>query len=258
MKITKKSKIIMGVTASVIAVAVIVTAIILTGGNTTPPVIDDPNDTKPPSDVVIQKPSGKPSGTETPTGTEKENDGDPLVLDVGGNPDPDPEPTTGTDTDNGTDADTTGNDGNENTVKQPDKPVETKKPDPPAETGNDGGGIIIGGNDPPPPYKCDTANHNCASPEAHAHTLNLEYQGCPTCGSHSCPSFYALDEWGYTLYTPSKCPQYDVKGDPLHYCQECGKKTGDGTNDTCVRFINPMRCPLCGVDVPGRTCHTCK
>ena len=241
MKITKKSKIIMGVTAGVIAVAVIVTAVLLTGGNATPSFTDDPDPTKNPSEVVIQKPSDNPSGTDTTTGTEENND-DPLVLDVGGDPD----------------ATGTGGGNNDNPVKQPDKPVDPKKPADPVDTGNNGGGITIGDGGDQKPYSCGVANHKCATPESHAHITNLEIEGCKTCGSHSCASFYALDQWGYTLYTPSKCPKYDVKGDPLHYCQDCGKKTGIGTDGTCVRFINATNCPLCGVSVPARTCHSCK
>lgn len=238
MKITKKNKIIISAVSGVVAVAVIVTTILLTGEKIPLPVIPDPDTSKPSSDVVVNLPSDDPSGTETPTGTEKEDD-DGLVIDVGGDPDP-----------------TTGND---NPAKQPDKPVETKKPDPPADPDNNGGGIQIGGDDHDhTPYNCGTANHHCEGPETHAFITNLEIEGCKTCGSHSCASFYALDQWGKTSYDPSKCPQYDIKNDPLHYCQDCGKKTGDGTNGTCVRFINACKCPECGADVPSRTCHTCK
>lgn len=242
MKFTKKNKIIMSVTAGVIAIAVIVTTILLTGGKTSSPVIDDPDTSKPSSNVVVNQPSDDPSGSENTTSTEKEAD-DALVIDVGGNPK--------------NPADTESSDNNDNPVKTPESPVETQKPEQPAD--NSSGGISIGGDDHDhASYNCGAANHHCASPESHAFITNLEIEGCPICGSHSCPSFYALDQWGYTLYTPSKCPKYDIKNDPLYYCQDCGKKVGDGSNGTCVQFINACNCPLCGEYVPARTCHTCK
>ena len=235
MNFTKKNKTIIGVTAGVIAVAVIVAAILLTGGNTTPPIIDDPDTSTPSSDVVVNLPTDDPSGTESNTGTEKENDD--LVIDVGGNPE-----------------NSTTNSGDSNPVKSPEKPVDTKKPDQP---NNNGGGINIGGNEQTH-YNCGTANHKCSSPESHAFIANLEITGCEYCGSHSCPSFYGTDEWGNSGLFPKLCPKYDIKKDPLYYCQDCDKKVGDGTNGTCVQFINACKCPLCGADVPARTCHSCK
>ena len=250
MENTKKTKTIIGVTVGVIAVAVIIAAIIMIGGNTNPLVADDPNDatTVPPTDsVIVIPPTEKPPLSEAPTGTEEEDD-EGLVIDVGGTDDPE-----GNDDPADPPPDTT-----EKPTEQPAKPVETKQPDPPPTTNNNGGGIQIGGGETPAPYDCGVANHHCEGPETHAFIANLEKEGCPTCGSHSCPSFYGTDQWGNGGLFPNLCPKYDVKNDPLHYCQDCGKKTGDGTNDTCVRFINAMKCPLCGVDVPGRTCHTCK
>ena len=42
-------------------------------------------------------------------------------------------------------------------------------------------------------------------------------------------------------------------------CSVCGKKSGNGTNGTCLRFINyGDYCPNCGVWVDVNTCHTCK
>ncbi|HCA29942.1 MAG TPA: hypothetical protein DEP23_10415 [Ruminococcaceae bacterium] len=243
MKLTKKNKIIISAVSGIVAVTVIVTTILLTGGKTPLPVIPDPDTSKTSTNVVVNLPSDDPSGTETPTDKEKEDD-DGLVIDVGG----DPENPAGTGS----------SDNNDNPVKTPEKPVETQKPEQPADNSN-GGGISIGGDDHDhAPYNCGVANHHCASPESHAFITNLEIEGCPICGSHSCPSFYALDQWGYTLYTPSKCPKYDIKNDPLYYCQDCGKKVGDGSNGTCVQFINACNCPLCGEYVPARTCHTCK
>lgn len=143
---------------------------------------------------------------------------------------------------------------------QPDEnePVEPEQlVTPPAED-NDGnqGGISIGTGSIE--YDCGTEGHNCAGPETHAYILNLELKGCPYCGSDSCPSFYAVDEWGNTCYTPSQCPEYNAHQDPVHYCQECGKACGDGKNDTCVQFVNACACPNCGEYVDSRVCHTCK
>ena len=84
----------------------------------------------------------------------------------------------------------------------------------------------------------------------------MELEGCEYCGSHSCPSFYAVNEWGFTRYTPSKCPQYDVKKDALEYCQACGRKNGNGDNNTCQKWIVDFTCPICGELVKANKCHT--
>ena len=107
-------------------------------------------------------------------------------------------------------------------------------------------------------YSCGTDGHHCDGPETHAYIMNLALKGCSRCGSHNCPSFYAVDEWGNTCYDPSQCPKYDVHEDPVHYCQECGKACGDGTNDTCVQFVSACHCPNCGEPVDRRTCHSCE
>ena len=139
------------------------------------------------------------------------------------------------------------------------KPAEPEKPtEPPVveDDDDDEGGITIGGGTVP--YDCGTEGHHCDGPETHAYILNLELKGCKYCGSHSCPSFYAVDEWGNTCYTPSECPEYDVHDDPVYYCQKCGKACGDGTNGTCVQYVNACDCPSCGKHVDSWTCHTCK
>ncbi|MBQ9880326.1 MAG: hypothetical protein IJM45_07850 [Clostridia bacterium] len=140
-------------------------------------------------------------------------------------------------------------------ASDPVEPVTEKTPSDdknPEETG----GIVIGGE--PEPYDCGTPGHHCDGPETHAYILNLENEGCPYCGKHDCPSFYAVDEWGNTCYTPGKCPNYDVHKDPVYYCQECGKKCGNGSNGTCVQFVTACSCPICGEHVDSWTCHTCK
>lgn len=124
---------------------------------------------------------------------------------------------------------------------------------------DDDEGAGSGNNEnPPDAYDCGTPGHHCDGPETHAYVLNLELKGCPYCGEHDCPSFYAVDEWGNTCYTPGKCPKYDVRKDPVYYCQTCGKKCGDGRNGTCVQFVNACNCPNCGELVEAWTCHTCE
>jgi len=117
--------------------------------------------------------------------------------------------------------------------------------------------IIIGGNDIQA-YNCGVENHHCDGPETHAYILNLEIEGCPYCTKHDCVSFYATDEWGYSCYTPSKCPNYDILKDPVYYCQDCNRPTGNGTNGTCVQFVNGCECEYCCEWVDSRMCHTCR
>lgn len=137
------------------------------------------------------------------------------------------------------------------------KPISPVESDPPKDSESPGD-VTIGGGDTPKPYSCGVSGHHCDGPETHAYILNLELRGCEHCGSHSCPSFYATDEWGYTCYTPSKCPKYDIKKDPVYYCEDCGKKCGDGSGGSCVQFVNAAYCPHCGRWVESWTCHTCK
>lgn len=137
-------------------------------------------------------------------------------------------------------------------AEKTEKPITTTSPPNPE---NNPSGIIIAG-EKTEEYNCGVANHHCDGPETHAYISNLELEGCPYCGSHSCPSFYATDEWGNACYTPSKCPQYDVTKDAAEYCPICGKKCGDGDNDTCQRWIVDFVCPICGELVPANTCHT--
>ena len=141
-------------------------------------------------------------------------------------------------------------------AKTPVKPIDEKTPTDDGD-GDTSGVVIVGGNQPEP-YDCGTPGHHCDGPETHAYVLNLEKEGCPYCGKHDCPSFYAVDEWGNTCYTPSKCPKYDVHKDPVYYCQICGKRCGDGSNGTCVQFVSACNCPNCGEWVESWTCHTCK
>ena len=138
-------------------------------------------------------------------------------------------------------------------AEKADSPVAEQAP---TDNGN-GGGITIGGGQTET-YDCGVAGHHCDGPETHAYVTNLELEGCPYCGKHDCASFYATDEWGNTCYTPNKCPKYDIHSDPVYYCQDCGKPTGDGSHDTCVQFVVADNCPNCGAWVEAWKCHTCK
>lgn len=105
-------------------------------------------------------------------------------------------------------------------------------------------------------YSCGNKNHHCTTKEEHAFIKSLEEKGCSICGSHSCRSFYAIDEWGNNCYDITKCPKYSEKKDPANYCEHCGKEIGLGDNGTCVRFTVDTKCPICGKKVPAKTCHT--
>lgn len=108
---------------------------------------------------------------------------------------------------------------------------------------------------PPAIYSCGFPNHVCTSEIEHNLIVECEGEGCPYCGSHSCPSFYCKDQWGHACCDPTKCPMYDVRKDPAKYCQTCGKPYGDGYNGTCCKFIVDMVCPYCGQLVKANTCH---
>lgn len=108
----------------------------------------------------------------------------------------------------------------------------------------------------PKPYSCGKANHHCTTKEEHAFIVSLEEKGCPICSSHSCKSFYALDEWGNPCYDITRCPKYSEKKDPANTCEHCGREVGIGDNGTCVRFTVETKCPGCGKTVPAKTCHT--
>lgn len=126
-----------------------------------------------------------------------------------------------------------------------------------AVTASSGGtSSYIIGDDSVNEYSCSVSGHHCDSKETHNFIVSLEEKGCPYCGSHSCKSFYALDEWGNACYDPTKCESYNAKSDPCEYCQECGKEVGDGSDGTCVRFNTDTKCPVCGKTVKAKTCHS--
>jgi hypothetical protein len=261
MKPTKKNIIIIGVTVGIsVVIAIIVATVLAVGGGDTAPTSDaspsptaggshiDGNGPSPGVDVSL--PTLNPAETE-PDSDAAADEPAPLVIEVGGGP----EPTPGDNTDNGPAGPT---------VKPAEKPVKPQNPNPPSSgnsgnSGGSGGGIAIGGDAPAQgPYKCGVKKHNCNGPETHAFISNLELQGCSRCKSNSCKSFYGTDKWGNAGLFPNLCPKYDKKKDPLYYCQDCGKKTGDGKKNTCLRLVNAAKCPECGDKVPAWTCHTCK
>lgn len=238
MKLTKKNKIMIGAVSGVLTIAVIVTAVLLTGGNTHPVLTPDSEPESSPSEVVVNLPTDTKQEAQTsePESTEKK---DTLVVDVSGNPE---SPT-----------DTDGNKNND-TAKSPEQPIETKKPEQPANDGDSG--IIIGGGDTPiDQYSCGSPSHHCKNAEAHAYIQNLELEGCPFCESHSCPSFYDVNEWGFTRYNQVLCPKYNEKNDSAKYCQDCGRTLWSQSNPTgCFRYLQDTDCE-CGELVKGNTCH---
>ncbi len=144
-----------------------------------------------------------------------------------------------------------GNKADENDTPKDEAAAPVKEPESNAEAG-----IQIGGNPPvEEAYSCGCANHHCQNEEFHASLLNRELDGCPYCGSHSCPSFYAVNEWGYTYYEPSLCPQYNAGHDSAKICPDCGRPMWSQDNPTgCFRYLQDTQCE-CGELVPGNTCH---
>lgn len=143
------------------------------------------------------------------------------------------------------------------TASKTDAGITAATPVTPAENeDSNASGIVIVGDDDVNDYSCGVKGHHCDSLETHNFITSLEEKGCPICGSHSCKSFYAVDEWGNACYDITKCPEYTQEKDPCIYCQTCGKKVGDGDNGTCVRFTVDCTCPICGKTVKAKTCHT--
>jgi len=238
-----KNKIFIGCVSAVLVVIIAITAVMLipnkTDINTSETTSDTSDVTVSTPDITISGPNNTATSSDPETSNALETGVGDISVDVGGN---------------GTNNTNSG--GDSNTSKTPAEsgaaPVVTSKPE---EESN----IVIGGDEPEQSsYSCGMANHHCINAENHVYILNLELEGCPYCGSHSCVSFYYVSPAGIPMCNPSLCPKYNEKSDPIKYCQECGKKNGDGTNGTCVQFINACNCPNCGEYVEARTCHTCK
>lgn len=241
MKNLFKNKAFIGSTAAVLVIIIVITVVFLRPDKNSIDIASHPPET---SDVTVDVPDiSTPSETsavsEQPNKeTEKENTSD-LVVNVGNTKETDK------------------NSDNSGKASTPDKPVTEEQPKS-TENSNNNGGIQIGGGDSTEKYSCGCPNHHCINAENHAYITNLELEGCPYCGSHSCPSFYAVSAAGIPICDPSLCPKYDITKDPIKYCQKCHKKNGDGSNGTCVKFVNACYCPNCGEYVEANTCHTCK
>lgn len=240
----KKQKLILcGISAAVILAVVLCIALI--SGRTKPPTDEPTESGTETSALVIETPQIEPGEITEPETKEPETEIPVERVDESGALTLDeptaPVPTSPVSTE---------------PAGKPAAPITEKTP---TDDGNGGtgGGITIGGGQAEK-YNCGTPGHHCDGPETHAYIVNLELDGCPYCGKHDCPSFYAVDQWGNTCYTPSKCPKYDIHKDPVYYCQDCGRPTGDGSNGTCVQFVNACYCPDCGEWVEGWTCHTHK
>lgn len=229
-ELLKNKKVVAGAALALIVV-VAVSAVLLYRPSEPLPVagasVPESSDIAPtvPSIVISTEPS---TSTTEPTSTTV-----PGVIDVQG----DPEQTGATES--------------RVPAQEPEKPVTPVTP--PTESG----GIDIGGEvQQPEKYDCKTPNHHCINAENHAYIENLEIQGCSYCGSHSCPSFYAVSIAGLPICDPALCPEYNVHKDPVEYCQSCGRKNGDGDNDTCQKWIVDFTCPICGQNVSANECHT--
>jgi len=235
-----KNKAFIGCTAGVLVLAITLTVILCMPKNRTEiPAEPETPDTSTTDTVPDIDTTDTESETSSPETEETPSD---ISLDVGGNPsNPDADVQTGGKAD------------------APVNPVVEVTPEKPAETdnGNDntGGGIIIGNPPVEEKYSCGSANHHCTNAEAHAWILNLELEGCSICGSHSCPSFYATDEWGGATVDYSKCPKYSSTNDPAKYCQVCGRELWSQSNPTgCFSYLQDTQCE-CGELVKGNTCH---
>lgn len=116
------------------------------------------------------------------------------------------------------------------------------------------GGISIGSGEATA-YSCGEKSHHCENAEYHAYIKNLELDGCPYCGSHNCASFYVTNEWGYTEYTPTKCPDYSKQKDNTEVCPRCGLGYWSAENPGgCFSYLQDTVCE-CGETVKGNTCH---
>ena len=116
------------------------------------------------------------------------------------------------------------------------------------------GGISVGDGEAEK-YSCGDKNHHCENAEYHAYIKNLELDGCPYCGSHSCQSFYVTNEWGNTEYTPTKCQEYNKQKDATEVCPRCGLGYWSADNPGgCFSYLQDTVCE-CGETVLGNTCH---
>ncbi|MDD4414859.1 MAG: hypothetical protein PHR14_10025 [Oscillospiraceae bacterium] len=236
-----KSKKFLAILSGVVALALVITVVCVATSRkeTVPTDTPDTSATESENDVIIDNPVSDTTNSAETTVSEISDDGNALKPDEN----------------------TPDTEGSKNTGEKAQSNVTAaEEADPPADSKaeENTGGIQIGGIENNEEYSCGAADHHCKTAENHAYLLNLELEGCPYCGSHSCLSFYAVNEWGFPRCDPTKCPEYNSQKNPIEYCQTCGKKIGSGQNGTCTQYINACDCPFCGEHVESRTCHTCK
>lgn len=65
--------------------------------------------------------------------------------------------------------------------------------------------------------------------------------------------YYKNGKYSDVIYTG-----WDEPYDTVFLCKRCGKPQGGGTHGTCATFLHDVTCPMCGANVKGGTCHTCK
>ena len=65
--------------------------------------------------------------------------------------------------------------------------------------------------------------------------------------------YYKNGKYDDVVYTG-----WDMPYDEVVLCSRCGKPQGHGTHGTCTTFFHDTTCTICGANVKGGTCHTCK
>lgn len=59
-------------------------------------------------------------------------------------------------------------------------------------------------------------------------------------------------------FTKKGSMYWEVDGELVTLCKQCGKPNGNGTHGTCTHFLHDANCVLCGQFVKTGVCHTCK
>lgn len=59
-------------------------------------------------------------------------------------------------------------------------------------------------------------------------------------------------------FTKKGSMYWEVDGELVTLCKQCGKPNGNGTHGTCTHFLHDANCVLCGQFVKAGVCHTCK
>lgn len=109
-------------------------------------------------------------------------------------------------------------------------------------------------------YECGFEGHSCRTEGSHEALLKAIEKGCSYCGKHDCSSFFVLNpDTLYCDFDNRKCPEYDIKNDPVEYCQDCGlpKAAAERGEICCRQFVVDKTCPGCGEFVKAHECHEC-